>query len=459
MNTIPRIIIGAAGSGSGKTTLTCALLAHFKYKKNKVVAFKAGPDYIDPMFHQEVLGVPSYNLDLFMLGEKKCQELLIQHGQGQDIAIIEGVMGFYDGIKDTSKGSSAELALKTHTPALLILSPKGMGLSVCAMIKGYLDFEPNTIKGVVLNGITEMSYPYYKNLIEKHTPVRVLGYMPYIEESTLESRHLGLVTAKEIGDLQQKIDFLREKTAHTLDLEGILALGQSAKEVDKIQNSDEKSQSLGKYATSKPVKIAVAKDAAFCFYYEDALNKLESLGAKLIPFSPIKDETLPQGVSGLILGGGYPELYLQDLAANESMKRSIHNALQRGMPCIAECGGFMYLQQGITTLEGKRGNMVGYLEGEATMQKRLGPFGYIQLVAKEDTLLLEKGEHIYAHEFHYSTSTHLGSSCTAQKALDTRAWDCVVASENLFAGYPHLHLYGHEKAAKRFINKCKEYGI
>ena len=448
-------MIGATGSGCGKTTLMCALLAYYKHNKQKVAAFKAGPDYIDPMFHQEVLQTDSYNLDLFMLGEEKCKTLLQTHGKEKDLCLMEGVMGYYDGIKDTSQSSACELALKTKTPSILVLSCKGMGLSVCAVIKGYLAFQDNTIQGVVLNGVKPMSYPYYKELIEKHTPIKVYGYMPYIEEARLESRHLGLVTAKEVQNLQEKIEHLRKETENTIDFEGLLELAQTAEPLSGKALSKKEQSALE--TPRERIKIGIAKDEAFCFYYQDALTYLESLGAELVPFSPLKDAKLPEGICGLLLGGGYPELHLKALQENQTMKKSIYEALESGMPCVAECGGFMYLQKGITPLEGEKYEMVGYLEGQAKMQTRLGPFGYRELIAKEDNLLLEKGESFYGHEFHYSISTHTGESCIAKKPLTNRQWECVVATKTLFASYIHLHFYGNEKAAKRFITQCKEY--
>ena len=446
-------MIAGIGSGAGKTTLMCALLRNFYMQDKKVVAFKCGPDYIDPMFHKEVLHTPSYNLDLFMMGKENCTYLLEKHTKDADLGLIEGVMGFYDGIGDTTEGSSYELALATDTPVVLIISCKGMGLSIVPLLQGYLNFRKNTIKGVILNGISGMSYDYYKTMIEAHTPLKVYGFMPYIETCSLESRHLGLVTAKEVEDLTSKIDKLGLETAKTIDYDALIELAQTSspleaskpRELESIERPKEK------------VKIGIAKDKAFSFYYEDNLELLESLGAELIPFSPLIDESLPEGIQGLLLGGGYPEVYGKELAANTKMKACIKKALRQGMPCIAECGGFMYLQQNIKLLDGTTYEMVGYLEGETFMTKSLTRFGYMTLISETDNMLTAKGESLKVHEFHYSDSTYNGKSFIGSKPHKDQKWPCIVATDHLFAGYPHIHFYNDIKMAKKFVEKCLKY--
>ena len=473
----PRLMIAGIGSGSGKTTLTCALLKRFYEQDIKVTAFKSGPDYIDPMFHLEVLHTPSYNLDLYMMGKENCTYLLEKHTKSTQLALIEGVMGFYDGVGKTPSCSSYELASITKTPVVLVVSCKGMGLSVVPLIEGFLNFKENTIKGIILNGINKMSYAYYKDMIESYTSVKVYGYLPYLEEVSLESRHLGLITAKEVKGLEEKIQCLYEQTKETLDIEGLLDLSKEAEslesnvpeEITKIlgesfEVADSHVNDLNtdnnkkiKNTEVKKVKIGIAKDKAFSFYYQDNLELLEALGAELIPFSPLKDQILPEGISGLLLGGGYPEIYAEPLAQNLSMKKAIQQAIENGMPCIAECGGFVYLQNSLKLLDGTIHKMVGALKGEVTMTKNLVRFGYVEIESVKDTLLTKKGEKLKVHEFHYSDCTENGDAFKAYKANKSLEWMCVEGNENLFAGYPHIHFYSNPKIAKRFILACKTY--
>lgn len=456
----PRLMIAGTGSGSGKTTLTCALLKHFYEQDIKVTAFKSGPDYIDPMFHLEVLHTPSYNLDLYMMGKENCTYLLDKHTRNTELALIEGVMGFYDGMGQTTSSSSYELASVTKTPVVLVVSCKGMGLSIVPLIEGFLNFKENTIKGVILNGINKMSYTYYKEMIEKYTSIKVYGYLPYIEEASLESRHLGLITAKEVEDLEAKIHCLYEQTKDTLDIEGLLNLSKEAENLESPMPSeiaklfDENIKSAGSEAK---VKIGIAKDQAFAFYYQDNLELLEALGAELIPFSPLEDRSLPVGIKGLILGGGYPEVYAKSLEHNGPMKEAIKQALEDGMPCIAECGGFIYLQKSLELMDGTKHNMVGFLNGEVTMTKNLVRFGYVEMESLRDTVLTRVGEKLKVHEFHYSDCTQNGEAFKASKASKSLEWLCIEGKENLFAGYPHIHFYTNPQMAKRFVATCKMY--
>lgn len=452
-----RLMIAGVGSGAGKTTLTCAVLKHFQERQLKTVAFKCGPDYIDPMFHREVLHTPSYNLDLYMIGEQNCNYLLQKHTKEADVAVIEGVMGFYDGISDTTEGSSYELAYKTQTPTVIITSCKGMGLSIVPLLEGFLNFKENTIKGVILNGITEMSYNYYKEMIEKHTSLKVYGYLPHLEEVSLESRHLGLVTAKEVEELDLKIQTLYTHTKATIDIEGLLELANEAKEIES--EIPEVLRKLDYEDCKNKIRVAIAKDKAFSFYYEDNLELLEEMGIELIAFSPLVDKKLPEGIQGLILGGGYPEVYAKQLAENIQMKAAIKHAIENKLPCIAECGGFMYLQERLTFLDNESYEMVGALRGESHMTKRLMRFGYIQLEAQKDNLLSKKGDWLRAHEFHYSDSSYNGESFKAIKSGKNIVWECIEANESLFAGYPHIHFYSHLNMAKSFVEACKKYKI
>lgn len=450
--TLPRVLIGAAGSGSGKTTFTCGLLQALADRGRKPISFKCGPDYIDPMFHTEVLGIPSKNLDLFFAESNTVNYLMAKQADKGDIAVIEGVMGYYDGLAGIStEASSYDLAKTTGTPAILLVDGRGKSVSLLAEIKGFLElYDESCIKGVILNRVSGMMYPELKQMIEEKLPVKVYGYLPKMEDCSLESRHLGLVTAKEIKDLQEIINRLAQQISKSVDLQAIEELAATAADVTYTEPPLPK-------PLDEPVTIAVAQDNAFCFYYQDNFELLEKLGAKLVPFSPVEDKHLPEGISGLIFGGGYPELYLPELEENKTIREEIREAVKHGMPCHAECGGFMYLHERLQGRDGKYYEMAGLVEGDSYPTEKLGRFGYITLTAQEDTLLCQKGEQLKGHEFHYWDSTNTGSAFTANKPLRKRQWDCIVSKDNLFAGYPHIYYYSNPKAAGSFLNACSEY--
>lgn len=462
---IPRIILGASGSGSGKTTVTCGLLQALKNRGKKLASFKCGPDYIDPMFHTEVLGIPSRNLDLFFTEEKITRHLLARNAKDADFAVIEGVMGYYDGLGGKStECSTYDLARKTGTPGILVVDCKGMSVSVLALVKGFFQlYEDSGLKGVILNRLSPMLYPDIKDQIEEALGIPVFGYLPEMKDSRFESRHLGLVTAGEIGDIKETIDRIAKQVEASVDLDGILRLGEEAEPLALAEDGplkilgQAKSREAIQGEASAKVRIAVAKDKAFCFYYQDNLDLLESLGAELAFFSPLTDKGLPDNVQGLIIGGGYPELYLEELSGNQTMLADIKRALTQDLPCIAECGGFMYLQKGIKDQAGQHYKMVGALQGESFPTDKLTRFGYISLTAQGDNLLCKKGETFRGHEFHYWDSTHCGEDFLAQKPLRKTNWPCVVAGPNLWAGYPHIHFYSNIEGAVHFMQKCRGF--
>ena len=358
---MPRFMISATGSGCGKTTITCGILKALMNKDLKVAAFKSGPDYIDPMFHSKIIGAKSRNLDVFMLGKETVQFLAAKNASDVDVSVFEGAMGFYDGMGKTAEASAYDLARTCDVPVVLVVNGKGAALSIAAQIKGFKEFRQDShIVGAILNNVNPMSYAYYKEAIEAESGVKLLGYFPVLENCNFESRHLGLVTAEEIGDLQAIVDRLALQAEKSLDLEGLLAIANGASAMEYVPQNVE---AIGK------VKLAVAQDKAFCFYYQDALDLLSELGAELIPFSPIVDKHLPE-CDGLILGGGYPELYAKQLAKNTSLLSEIKTALANGLPCFAECGGFMYLLERYID-EGSTYNWVGAVAGETFMTKKL----------------------------------------------------------------------------------------
>lgn len=446
---IPRFMISAPGSGSGKTTIVCGLLKALMNMGLKTAAFKSGPDYIDPMFHSKVIGAKSRNLDLFMLGASTTRYLAAKNSQDADIAVFEGAMGFYDGMGKMDEASAYKLACVCDVPVILVVNGKGAALSLAAQIKGFKDFRADShIAGAIINNVNPMSYLFYKDVIEQETGIKLLGYFPVMKDCNFESRHLGLITAEEIGDLQTIVDRLAVQAAKSVDLQELLTI---ARQAEPLQYDEQKIRAVGK------ARIAVAQDKAFCFYYQDALDLLSELGAELVPFSPLTDKYLPEDCQGLILGGGYPEIYAQQLAANRTMLNNIRQALQQGMPCFAECGGFMYLLEHYREGEQVYG-WAGVIAGETVMTNKLNRFGYVHLTAQNDNLLCRKGEKINGHEFHYSDSSNNGSSFLAEKASGKGAWQCAHANENIYAGYPHIHLWGNPVFARNFVQRCCEYG-
>ena len=309
-------MIAGTGSGCGKTTVTLAVLRAMQRKNIPLAAFKCGPDYIDPMFHKAVLGIPSRNLDLFFISEREVRGQIVRSIPQNGLGVIEGVMGFYDGVSGTTDtASAAHLARETGTPAILVVRPKGQSLSLAAMLSGFRNFTENTLCGVVLNGISDAMYPFYRDIVQK-SGLKVLGYLPSVPEAEIPDRHLGLVTADELKDLNYRLDLLADAADNRIDIEEILKISRTA-----LQLSDDTKKISP--VTKKPVRIAVARDKAFCFYYEDNFEVLRDLGAELVEFSPISDSCIPENTDGLYLGGGYPELHITELSNNANMRKTI----------------------------------------------------------------------------------------------------------------------------------------
>lgn len=445
-----RVLFAAPKSGSGKTLISCGIMRAFINSGKKVSAFKCGPDYIDPMFHR-IIGAKSGNLDTFFCDENTVRYLLSEGAEGSDIALIEGAMGYYDGLGGISVEASAyDVARVTKTPVILIIDCKGTSVSAVAQIKGFVEYkEESYIKGVILNRMSSMLYSEIKQLIEKEIGIIVLGYVPEIKEISLESRHLGLVMPHEIYSLKEKMNTLADIISQTVDLNGIIKLSENAGNI-KINSIDIPSG-------AKRVRIGVAFDEVFCFYYQENLKLLEKMGGEIVYFSPLNNEKLPKDLDGIIFGGGYPELFAKELSANKSMLESVKNALKSKMPCVAECGGFMYLQNSIEDKDGTVYPMVGYLSGDGFKTNKLTRFGYITIKTNVDTILGEIGTEMKGHEFHYWDSSENGNACMASKPNRKSSWQCVYADENIFAGFPHIYFYSNLKVALKFIEKCGEY--
>ena len=454
-----RIMIAAPKSGSGKTTITCALLAALREEGKKVVSYKCGPDYIDPMFHQTVIGVPSKNLDTFFTDAEQTRQLFVKGCSEDDMAVLEGVMGLYDGLGGIrEERSSYHLAKVTKTPIILVVDAKGMGRSVAALIAGFLAYDTeHLIKGVLLNRMSKGYYGILKPLLEQELHIKVLGYFPNQKQIHLESRHLGLKIPSEIADIQEQLREAAEELKKTVSLSEILELAESAEELPVLVGSRDKVDYVEKADMERqdtPI-IAVARDSAFCFYYEDNLRMLEQFGAKLVWFSPLQNESLPE-CDGILLGGGYPELYAKQLSENIAMRAAIRQAIAAGIPTVAECGGFLYLHDAILNREQHQYEMAGVLHGMCQDTGKLVRFGYIELEEKESHFL-PAGEKIRGHEFHYYDSTDNGESCIAIKPTTGRNYPCVICNERFWAGFPHLYYPSNPAFAEHFVQQAAHY--
>lgn len=353
-------------------------------------------------------------------------------------------MGYYDGLGLTStRASTYELAQKTVSPVVLVVNARGAALSVLASVRGFLDFLPDDrICGVILNGCTAMTYAPLARVLEDRLGVKACGFLPNLPDCALKSRHLGLVTAAEVADLREKMQRL--------------AAEASRRSIWTRADHRARSAAAGRCAADASgarqhgAHRYCGRDNAFCFYYEDSLGLLRTVGAELVPFSPLSDSALPAGLDGLYLGGGYPELYAAQLSENRSMCSSVRAALEAGLPCIAECGGFMYLTEAIGEHP-----MVGFLPGRCFDAGKLARFGYVTLTAERDNLLCRAGGSIPAHEFHHWDAEQTGDAFTAAKPFG-RSWPCVFATDTLYAGYPHFHFYANPSFAVRFLDACRK---
>ena len=461
---INRFMIAAPKSGSGKTMITCALLQLLKDSGKNVLSYKCGPDYIDPMFHKKVLGVPSKNLDTFFTDEKTTVQLFLDERTDGDFAVLEGVMGLYDGLGGIyEQGSSYHLANVTQTPIILVVDAKGMGKSVLALIAGFLQYDTqHLIKGVLFNRMSKGYYDIIKPLIEKELSVKVVGYFPEQKDIGLSSRHLGLVMPDELSDIKKQLNKTADRLKKTIDMDLFINIAEDADEIGDSENADKDKRQTLKNAEpmrlqgqNNTVNIAVAMDEAFCFYYEDNLKLLEKCGAKLQYFSPIHDTSLPEDCDAMLLGGGYPELYEKELSENISMRKSIKTAFEAGLPTVAECGGFMYLHTYIHN-QNCVFDMAGALDGGCHFKGKLVRFGYIELAEKYSNFL-PPNEKIKAHEFHYYDSTDNGADCIATKPATGRSYDCVISHDNYWLGFPHLYYPSNPHFAESLVRKAYEY--
>ncbi|MDE5910104.1 MAG: cobyrinate a,c-diamide synthase [Lachnospiraceae bacterium] len=471
---IKRVMIAAPKSGSGKTIVTCALLQILKDYGWKVASYKCGPDYIDPMFHEKIIDVPAKNLDTFFTNEEKTREFFYYSAKKMDFAVFEGVMGLYDGLGGVrEEGSSYHLAEVTKTPIVLVVDAKGMGRSLVPLIAGFLNYDKkHLIKGIILNRMSKGYYEILKPLIEEELQTRLVGFLPEKEELHFESRHLGLFLPDEVNHIKEKLHMVSELLSKTVSIECIKEIAESAEELEfdetvLKETVNERYGDIGHVkATSDLMErvavrdsrptIAVAKDEAFCFYYADNIHLLEEYGANITYFSLLRDEKLPEGCHALLIGGGYPELYADQLSANTRMRKAVKNAVESEMPIVAECGGFMYLHSFLKDKEGFCYDMAGVIPATCFYTERLVRFGYIELREKQKHFLLN-GEGIKGHEFHYYDSTYNGKNVIAVKPVSGKEYFCIIANKTQWMGFPHLYYPSNPAFAGALIEKAKKY--
>jgi cobyrinic acid a,c-diamide synthase len=450
---VPRLVIAGTHSGVGKTTATLAILAALRQRGRRVQAFKVGPDFIDPGHHTAVTGRPSRNLDGWMLGEAVNREIFAHAASGADLSIIEGMMGLFDGSSPVNEiGSTAELAKQLDAPVLLVIDGSAMARSAAAMVSGYSKFDPGLrMIGVLFNRVSsEEHYKLLKDAVEQETDVTVVGYLRPDPAVTISDRHLGLVTAMEQGT-GELYGLLAKAAVETVDLDRIEALSRSCGELtiaapQPVMRND-----------GRTVRIGVAQDPAFCFYYPDNLELLEAEGAELVKFSPLNDQILPD-VEMLYLGGGYPELHGEVLACNVTMRTAIRKFAERGGTIYAECGGMMYLTQAIRDFSGTLHEMVGLFPAEAVMRKPGLILGYRTMELSQDCILGVSGSTARGHEFHYSTLVPKGKldyACALRDARgEPKGSDGLIVG-NTLALYAHLHFASQPQIAKSLVSSVR----
>ncbi len=443
------IVIAGTQSSVGKTTVSIAVMRALRNAGRNVAPFKVGPDYIDPKFHKFATGNLSYNLDSWMLSENTVKYLFNKHAQKKDIAVIEGVMGLYDGSGDemhgnTASGSTAHIAELTGAPVILVTDAHGMAESAAAMVQGYKNYDRDiNLKAVILNRVSgESHYKLLKEIIERETGVRCIGYLSPDKEVSLKSRHLGLIPVEELDDLEKKIESLAASACKTIDMAGI----EEISEIQPPAYYDSEDLHPGKIGHG--LRIAVAMDEAFNFYYQDNLDLMKEAGIELVEFSPMHGNKLPEEVSGLYIGGGFPEEFADKLSANKGMLRDIKDKLANGMPAYAECGGLMYLTSGIIDKSSNLYNTVDFFQCRTRMTGRLQRFGYCEIEYK--------GIKVKGHEFHHTVLEDMQDPdieymYTVSNPGRDEAWQCGLFKRNVLAGYPHIHFYANLKFFEKIV--------
>lgn len=451
-------MITAASSGSGKTMITCGLLELFKRKGLNPLACKCGPDYIDGLFHKQVLELEGMNLDSYFEAPEELRDKYSRLSKGH-LPVVEGVMGYFDGLGgSTTRASSWEVAHILDLPAVLVVDARGASVSLAAVIKGFLEFERpmgSQIKAVIFNRMSPMLYPRIRELVERETGIRAAGFVPELDFLKVGSRHLGLVLPEEIAGLREQMNRLGKCLEETIDWEFLEELGSEKEGRDALEEENTEASCTAAFS----FRLGIAMDEAFCFYYQDNLRLLERLGGELVYFSPIHDRSLPEQLDGLILGGGYPELYCEALSLNESMRESVKKAAEGGLPVLGECGGYLYLLEELEAEDGRIWPMTGVLKGKGYKKGKNSRFGYIGVEAEKDSLYLKPGEQIRGHEFHYWDCEVLEEEWVmrAKKPVGNRSWPCIRIKNQVMAGFPHLFYPSCPAFAVRFAKACVRY--
>lgn len=449
---LPRVLIAGVTTGAGKTTLTLGILAALRQRGLKVQPFKVGPDYIDSGLHYHAAGVRSHNLDSWMGSAEVVKTVFVKNAAQAQISVIEGVMGLYDtGRGHRLRGSTAHVAMILKAPVILVVNAKVMGQSIVAMVKGYIDYEPGiNIQGVILNNAGVFHQTEIVPRLEEELGVRVLGCLGERPSINIPERHLGLLPGEENQSLAAAIAAMGEFVNQEIDLDSLLKLAGEAPDLKGYNTEVFPPQGL---------KVGIARDEAFSFYYQDSLDYLQELGAELCFFSPLRDRTIP-AVDGLYLGGGFPEMFLQPLGNNRSMIDSIRSADQQGMPILAECGGFMYLTESITDFAGHTWPGAGIIPAQVEMSNRLQALGYVEATATHDSIIACQGDVVRGHEFHYSRLNGVAKEQHAfilRGGMGTDGRADGYLRGNLLASYVHLHLRSNPQAAKYFLAACNRY--
>ena len=452
----PRIVIAGTNSGCGKTTVAIGLMSALARKGYKVQGFKAGPDYIDPGHHTHVTGIPSRNLDTWMIGRDRLLELFEHSARHANVSVIEGVMGMFDGYDALDeRGSTAHLAKLLDAPVLLVINAKAMARSAAAMVHGYKTFDPAVrVVGVIANNISSENHlEYVRPAIEAATETPVLGYLPNDSEIVLAERHLGLIPHAEGQIAEQRYEKITQNVLEHVDLERLIEWASDVRKLPEYTPSifTEKSK------PHHPVKIGVARDEAFHFYYEDNLDILRAFGAELVFFSPLYDRSLPNDLELLYIGGGFPEMFVEQLADNSEMLRSIKGFAEASMPIYAECGGLMLLAQSIRTFDGRVYPMAGVLPVKSNMMPRRMALGYVTIRVRRDNVLSPAGAVHRGHEFHWSTVEEIGEVTYAYETVKRRGRagkrDGIMVG-NVLASYAHLHFASDLKLAENLVAKA-----
>jgi len=433
----PSIMIAGTHSGSGKTTVSLGLMAVLS-EKMRIQPYKTGPDYIDAAYHSVITGRKSRNLDTWILDDNTNRYLFEKNLVDSDMGIIEGVMGYYDGKEMTSMvGSTAYLSQVLGVPTVLVVNGKGMAGSVVPLIKGFLDYDPgNNIKGVIFNQVSASHYQLIKEVVEETLGISVYGYVENIPELSLKERHLGLTPIWEMDDFAEKLSFVKNRLSQTLDWQGLYELGKNRTPV--------------KYSTPhiskhQPIRIGLAYDKAFNFYYEDNIDLLKEMGGEIIPFSPIESTFIPDALDLVILGGGFPEIFAEELENNAAIRKDLNQHLELGLPYLSECGGMMYLCEKLTDLTGRTYQMTGYLKGYTEMTQKLQRFGYATAKMVKECPYGEDQSEIRLHEFHRSRESiqevKALSLYKTRKGSISKNWECGYIKGNGISHYGHLHYY------------------